>query len=86
MVIALAGVGGAITALEAGKHPILVPRRADRHEHVDDHQVQVARELDRRGLATLRYPEDLVAADLEAAITRSVRTAAPPPFTLVGAQ
>lgn len=82
VVITHAGVGAAITALEAGKHPILIPRRAALREHVDDHQVQVARELSRRGLATLRYPEDLAFDDVVEASRRSTRTTAPPPVSL----
>lgn len=82
VVITHAGVGAAITALEAGKHPILVPRRAAFHEHIDDHQVQVARELTRRDLATLRYPDDLVFEDLVVASTRANRTTVPPSVRL----
>lgn len=50
-VITHAGVGSAMSALEAGKRPVFVPRRKRFKEHVDDHQVLLARELDRRGLA-----------------------------------
>jgi len=82
VVITHAGVGAAITALEAGKHPILIPRQAALHEHIDDHQVQVARELSHRGLATLRYPQTLAFDDLVAASTRSTRVTVPPPVSL----
>jgi UDP-N-acetylglucosamine:LPS N-acetylglucosamine transferase len=51
VVVAHAGVGTAIAALEAGRCPVLVPRRVSFSEHVDDHQTQIARELARRGLA-----------------------------------
>lgn len=51
VVIAHAGVGSALAALQAGKVPVLVPRRAGRREHVDDHQTQIAAELGGRGLA-----------------------------------
>ncbi|MWV47728.1 glycosyl transferase family 28 [Rathayibacter sp. VKM Ac-2803] len=59
VVIAHAGTGAAITAIEAGKVPILVPRLVARGEHIDDHQIQIARELDRRGLAIAAAPEEL---------------------------
>jgi UDP-N-acetylglucosamine transferase subunit ALG13 len=59
LVIAHAGVGTALQAMESGHCPVLVPRRADLGEHVDDHQFQVAAELSRRGLATLCKPEEL---------------------------
>lgn len=83
IVITHAGVGAALTALEAGKHPILIPRQADRGEHVDDHQMQVARELARRDLATLRSPATLTVDDIIMASNRSVHVTAPPPFSLV---
>ncbi|MBF4461292.1 MULTISPECIES: glycosyltransferase [unclassified Rathayibacter] len=59
VVIAHAGTGAAITAIEAGKVPILVPRLAAHGEHIDDHQIQIARELDRRGLAIAVAPDEL---------------------------
>ncbi|WP_040569280.1 glycosyltransferase [Microbacterium yannicii] len=83
VVLTHAGVGAALTALEAGKHPILVPRRAEAHEHIDGHQMQVARELSRRNLATLRLPEDLTMTDIEEAARRTVQTTVPPQFTLL---
>ena len=49
-VITHAGIGSAITALESGKRPIFVPRRKRFKEHVDDHQVSIAGELERQGL------------------------------------
>ncbi|GMM97544.1 glycosyltransferase [Microbacterium sp. MTN4-26] len=85
VVLTHAGVGAALTALEAGKHPILLPRRAEQHEHIDGHQMQVARELDRRGLATLRLPDALTRDDIIEAAQRSVRVTTPPPFSLLPA-
>ncbi|WP_191621838.1 glycosyltransferase [Microbacterium caowuchunii] len=82
VVITHSGVGAALSALEAGKHPILIPRRAEKNEHIDGHQVQVARELDRRGLATLRFADTLTFGDIVAASNRTVRVTLPPPFTL----
>lgn len=51
-VIAHAGIGSAISILDAGLRPILVPRRKASGEHVDDHQLQIAAELAERRLAT----------------------------------
>ncbi len=72
VVIAHAGTGSAITAFEQGKFPILVPRLAAHGEHVDDHQVQIAREMQGRGLAFMRSPEELDAAVIREAASRSV--------------
>lgn len=82
VVISHSGVGAALSALEAGKHPILIPRTAERHEHIDGHQIQVARELTRRRLATMREPHALSWSDLVDAANRSVHRTTPPPFTL----
>ena len=43
LVIAHAGMGSIITALEFGKHIIVMPRRADLGEHRNDHQVATAK-------------------------------------------
>ena len=84
VVIAHAGVGSSLVALQAGQWPILVPRRHARGEHVDDHQVQIATELSELGLAMSREADQLKFGDLVVAASRSVaRTEAAPAFELV---
>ncbi len=58
-VITHAGIGTLLGLLEAGVKPIVVPRRAEFGEHVDDHQLQAARALAERGLVTARDVEEL---------------------------
>lgn len=83
LVVSHAGVGSALTALHAGRAPLLVPRRARFGEHVDDHQVQIARELTGRGLASTAEVENLDRASLRRAARLRVATvASPPPFVL----
>jgi UDP-N-acetylglucosamine--N-acetylmuramyl-(pentapeptide) pyrophosphoryl-undecaprenol N-acetylglucosamine transferase len=83
VVVAHAGTGTSIASLRAGKIPILVPRRASRGEHIDDHQIQIASELASRGLARHREVDQLEAEDLAWAAThRAVRDETPPPFRL----
>jgi len=83
VVVAHAGCGSALTALAAGKLPILVPRDDRRGELVDGHQIELARWLAERGLALHRTPENLTVRDLEhAAACRIERITTPPPFTL----
>ncbi len=42
VVITHSGVGSILRILELGKFPVVLTRRKDRGEHVDDHQVQIA--------------------------------------------
>jgi UDP-N-acetylglucosamine transferase subunit ALG13 len=67
VIIGHAGIGTALTAMERGKLPILVPRRRAHGEHVDDHQVSLARFLDDRRLALGREVEALTEADFDTA-------------------
>jgi UDP-N-acetylglucosamine transferase subunit ALG13 len=85
VVITHAGVGLSLLALSSGRCPVLVPRRAERGEHVDNHQREVADELDRRRLAVACEADELTTEVLERAATRSIaRAKAPPVFHLVG--
>jgi UDP-N-acetylglucosamine transferase subunit ALG13 len=79
VVVAHAGTGIALTALTAGKLPVLVPREGQRGEHVDDHQEQIAHALNERGLAVVRHVEQLCAADLVHAAAHDVHRSAHPP-------
>ncbi|HEX8054584.1 MAG TPA: glycosyltransferase [Thermoleophilaceae bacterium] len=82
-VVVHSGVGAALEALDAGRRPLLVPRLKEHGEHVDDHQLQVAGELARRGLAVVCRPEELTADHLhEAASGRVTAVADPPPLRL----
>jgi UDP-N-acetylglucosamine transferase subunit ALG13 len=53
VVVCHAGVGSIMTALACGKRPVVVPRLRRHAEHVDDHQLELARRLDREGLVVL---------------------------------
>lgn len=52
-VITHAGVGSVMIALANGKRPIVMPRLRRFGEHVDDHQLELARRLEANGLVTL---------------------------------
>lgn len=83
LVIGHAGVGTALMSLESGRSPLLLPRRRKHNEHTDDHQLQIASELTTRGLALARHPDDLAAADLINAASRTVDPVQnPPAFSL----
>lgn len=81
LVVAHAGTGVALAALEAGRLPLLVPRRPEHHEHVDDHQLQIAHDLEARGLALVREVDELTCDDLLVAASTVVgRNGSPPSF------
>lgn len=85
VIIGHAGCGTALGALRAGKSPILVPRDPARGEFPvgDTHQLQIARTLERRGIALCRDAGRLNPSDLAAASARRVvRDATPHPFVL----
>lgn len=85
LVIAHAGIGSALTALDAGLCPVLLPRSATRGEHVDEHQGLIARELASRGLAVTCDAPSVTAAHLRAALAaRVVAQEQPMPFALDG--
>jgi UDP-N-acetylglucosamine transferase subunit ALG13 len=50
-IVTHAGVGLIMTSLRGGKKPILIARLARFGEHVDDHQLQIAREFSNAGRA-----------------------------------
>jgi UDP-N-acetylglucosamine--N-acetylmuramyl-(pentapeptide) pyrophosphoryl-undecaprenol N-acetylglucosamine transferase len=84
LVIAHSGTGAALTALEAGKAPVLVPRLARFGEHIDNHQLQIGTELARRDLAVFAHPEQLTKKLLLGAASRSVDVVENPPFLDIG--
>lgn len=49
LLILHAGAGSVIHAVRAGKTPVVMPRRTSLGEHVDDHQLEFARELEKTG-------------------------------------
>lgn len=59
LVISHSGVGVSLSTLDAGRVPVLLARRAELDEHVDDHQEQILKHLSALGLA----------ADAEATLT-----------------
>ena len=50
-VVCNSGSGSIGAALRHGRRPLVLPRRHDEGEHVDDHHVQIARKLEQMGLA-----------------------------------
>lgn len=64
VVVTHAGVGTILQLLEWGIHPVVVPRRKDRREHVDNHQLQIAALLRQLEIGTVREVDELSSEDL----------------------
>ena len=79
LVVAHAGMGSVITAGEHGKPIVLLPRRAGRGEHTNDHQVDTARWLRTRPGIHVADAEDALAARIAEARAAGVRRRASPP-------
>lgn len=78
-VVCHAGTGIILTSLAHGITPIVVPRLRDHGEHVDEHQSELAREMDSRGLALARSVDELTWQDIvESASRRVIREPADP--------
>ena len=62
IVVLHAGVGSVLLSLTLGKIPIILPRRHDLGEHLDDHQLEFARKMDSLKRVIVAYsPEELIA-------------------------
>jgi UDP-N-acetylglucosamine transferase subunit ALG13 len=72
VVISHAGAGSLALALEAGKVPVFIPRRAAFGEQIDDHQVELARWADEKGLAVMAEADRVTIDDLKKAAGRQV--------------
>jgi UDP-N-acetylglucosamine transferase subunit ALG13 len=57
LVIAHAGMGSIITALELGKRIIVMPRRASMGEHRNNHQVATAKQFAQQGRIEVAFNE-----------------------------
>ncbi len=85
VVIAHAGGGSALTALRAGRRPVLVPRSSESGDFNDNHQHEIAELLADRQLAIVRDVDDLSWADIvEASTWRVRRTDNESPFHIGG--
>jgi UDP-N-acetylglucosamine transferase subunit ALG13 len=65
-VVMHAGVGSVMVSLANGKRPIVMARLREQGEHVDDHQLELARRLHAHGLVTLVEDGDELAQALAA--------------------
>lgn len=74
-VVTHAGVGSVIVSLSEGRKPIVLARRQELGEAVDDHQVDFARRFAAAGLVTLVESADELRAALQQPAEADVRSA-----------
>ena len=70
LLIMHAGAGSIMHAVEAGKVPVVMPRRAAFGEHVNDHQVEFAQALAEAGKVVMANTPDDLAHAVEEAMAR----------------
>ena len=58
LIITHAGVGSVVRSLNAGKPTIVVPRRRDLGEHIDDHQSEFADRMEKAGYVRVARTEE----------------------------
>lgn len=72
-VVCHGGPGSVMMCRWLGKRPIVVPRRHDLGEHVDDHQVAFSRRMSREGEMDLAETEERFRGLLESAMAEGAR-------------
>lgn len=83
LVISHAGAGTLLQLLQAGKTPIVMPRRKQYGEVVDDHQLELVKALASEGRIVPAYePKDLPKA-IEEARRRNTQPVPPPPSRML---
>lgn len=76
IVITHAGVGTILNLLDWGVFPVVVPRRRERGEHVDNHQLQIAALLGSLDIATVTDSNEMEREQVLSAMFREIVTAA----------
>lgn len=69
LVVAHAGIGSIISALEAGKPIVVMPRRAGFREQRNDHQVATTKYFEAQGRVIAAYQEQSLATRLDYGLT-----------------
>lgn len=72
VVITHGGVGSILSALRGGTCPVVVPRLSRLGEHIDDHQSELSRVLEKRGVVVVARPGDDIKSCIQESARRSV--------------
>lgn len=77
IIVCHSGIGSIINAVKFNKPTIVVPRRKEYKEHIDDHQLEISTEMDKEGLITVVFDiKDLenVLSDFPSIIVPKIKT------------
>jgi UDP-N-acetylglucosamine transferase subunit ALG13 len=87
LVVAHAGMGSIITALELGKQIIVMPRRADLGEQRNDHQIATAKRFAEQGRIQVAFDQQELIRKLDQveSLDKSERLSAQAPADLIDA-
>jgi UDP-N-acetylglucosamine transferase subunit ALG13 len=77
VIVAHAGMGTILSAAEAGKRLILMPRRAEFGEHRNDHQLATAEEMSVLSRVTVAHDAETLWVSLDAALADQTSQANP---------
>ncbi len=83
VIICHAGTGTVMSALAAGKCPVVAPRFKRFGEHVDDHQLELAESLSALGLIVPYIPGDDLAQKIKEVSSRTAQRKIEPDAKLV---
>jgi UDP-N-acetylglucosamine transferase subunit ALG13 len=84
LVISHAGSGTLLHAWQAGHTPVVMPRRKQYSELIDDHQVELVNALAAEGRVIAAYEPHELAPAIEQARIRKSKTAAASPSQMIG--
>ena len=84
VVVSHGGAGAISTALRSGRRPLVVARRRESGEHVDDHQEELVAKLDQLGLIVLVGGTELTEEHVQRATTPFVWDGGEPGLPSVG--
>jgi len=83
LAISHAGAGTLFHILQAGRVPIVMPRRKQFGEHVDDHQVELVRALASEGRIIPAYDQEDLPEAIAEARRRNSQPVPPPPSQML---
>ena len=83
LVVSHGGAGTLLHVLQTGRVPVVMPRRRKWGEHVDDHQLELVRELAGQGRVVAAFEADDLAQAIREARSRNEEAVPPPAARMI---